>query len=195
MPPELEFEVKDRIPKSMVRDAVRLPELGEVDVVRHYTSLSKRNFGVDSGFYPLGSCTMKYNPKVNENIARLEGFTNIHPYQSEKEIQGALKLMHELEGMLCEITGMGAFTLQPAAGAHGELTGVMIIQKYFKDRKEERRRRIIVPDSSHGTNPATAAYCGYEVITIKSDERGDLDLDDLREHMNDDVAGLMLTNP
>jgi glycine dehydrogenase subunit 2 len=182
------------IPPSMLRDGLGLPELGEVDVVRHYTELSRRNFGVDSGFYPLGSCTMKYNPKVNENVARLHGLCDLHPYQPEEDVQGALRLMHELQQALREITGMASFTLQPSAGAHGELTGVMVMQAYFK-KKGQKRTKVIVPDSSHGTNPATAAYCGYEVVTIKSGQDGDLDLDDLRQHMDETVAGLMLTNP
>ncbi|MFH0861960.1 MAG: aminomethyl-transferring glycine dehydrogenase subunit GcvPB [Candidatus Altiarchaeota archaeon] len=194
LPAESEVDVAVGVPKAMLRDSLRLPELGEVDVVRHYTNLSRLNFGLDTGFYPLGSCTMKYNPKVNEDVARLDGFSRIHPYQDESDVQGALKVMHGLEKALCEITGMDAFTLQPSAGAHGELAGVMVIRAYFTDRRQERRK-ILVPDSSHGTNPATAAYCGYEVITIKSKEDGNLDLDDLAANMSEDVAGLMLTNP
>ncbi|MBD3387918.1 MAG: aminotransferase class V-fold PLP-dependent enzyme [Candidatus Altiarchaeales archaeon] len=194
LPRESDVKAKPRIPKDMLRDGVGLPELSEVDVVRHYTNLSSLNYGVDTGFYPLGSCTMKYNPKVNEDTARLEGFRDLHPLQPSETCQGALQVMHDLEHMLCEITGMEAFTLQPSAGAHGELTGTMLMKAWFKDKGEERAR-IIVPDSSHGTNPATAAYLGYEVTVIKSDERGDLDLKDLNEHMTEDVAGLMLTNP
>jgi glycine dehydrogenase subunit 2 len=194
LPPESGVDSKPTVPQSMMRDSVRLPELGETDVVRHYTGLSRLNFGLDTGFYPLGSCTMKYNPKICEDASRLPGFTDIHPLQPEETVQGALKLMSGLGRMLCEITGMDAFTLQPSAGAHGELTGVMIIQAYFK-RKGESRTKIIVPDSSHGTNPASAGYCGFEVVTIKSDGEGNLDLEDLRKNMAEDVAGLMLTNP
>ena len=193
-PPASDTKAEIKIPKDMLRGQVRLPELGEVDVVRHYTALSSRNFGLDSGFYPLGSCTMKYNPKINEEVARLDGFKKIHPYQPLKHVQGALKVMHELGVFLCEIAGMDAFTLQPAAGAHGELTGIMIVRAYFKDRGE-KRTRILVPDSSHGTNPASAAYCGYEVTVVNSDVNGNVDLDDLKSKMRQDVAALMLTNP
>jgi len=194
LPPAVIHGAQARIPKDMVRQTLLLPELSEVDVIRHYTALSKMNFGVDSGFYPLGSCTMKYNPKLCEDAARLEGFAQIHPLQPEDTVQGALKLIYETEGALCEVTGMDAFTLQPAAGAHGELTGVMLTKAYFRDIGEDRRK-ILVADSSHGTNPASAAYCGYEVITIKSDGRGNLDLKELKEQMTTDVAALMLTNP
>jgi len=194
LPPEADVDAEPRIPDAMLRGGLRLPELGEVDVVRHYTALSRLNYGVDTGIYPLGSCTMKYNPKANEDAAALEGFADVHPLQPAETAQGALKLMHELEGMLCEITGMDAYTLQPSAGAHGELTGIMLMKAWFRDRHESRGK-IIVPDSSHGTNPATAAYCGFEVVVAKSDERGNLDLEDLKEHMNQEVAGLMLTNP
>ncbi len=194
LPPEPDVDVEPGIPDGIKRTDISLPELSAVDVVRHYTNLSKLNYGVDTGVYPLGSCTMKYNPKVSEKAVRLPGFADIHPMQSSEQVQGVLKVMHDLERMLCEVTGMDAYTLQPAAGAHGELTGIMLIKAYFKDRGE-KRGKIIVPDSSHGTNPASAAYCGYDVIVTESDEKGDLDLDDLREHMTGDVAGLMLTNP
>jgi len=187
-------EKSDLIPKNMLRNELNLPELSEIDVVRHYTELSRRNFGVDTGFYPLGSCTMKYNPKINEDIARLPGFTNIHPLAPQEINQGALQLIYELEKDLCEITGMERFTLQPAAGSHGELTGVMIIKKYF-EVKGEKRNKILIPDSAHGTNPASAALCEFEVETIKSNSEGCIDLEDLKEHLNKDVAGLMLTNP
>jgi|TARA_B100001964_G_C14262006_1_gene616189 glycine dehydrogenase subunit 2 len=192
--PELDVPEKaDLIPKSLLRTELELPELSEVDVVRHYTELSKRNFGVDDGFYPLGSCTMKYNPKINEDIAKLPGFTAIHPLAPELN-QGALQLIYELEKDLCEITGMQRFTLQPAAGSHGELTGVMIIKKYF-EIKNEKRNKILIPDSAHGTNPASAALCEFEAIQIKSNNEGIIDLEDLKKHMTKDVAGLMLTNP
>ncbi|MFH1588575.1 MAG: aminomethyl-transferring glycine dehydrogenase subunit GcvPB [Candidatus Diapherotrites archaeon] len=193
--PELEIEKKDNlIPKEFLREKLELPELSEIDVVRHYTKLSTLNFGVDSGFYPLGSCTMKYNPKVNENMANLEGFALIHPLQEQELSQGALQLMFELEQMLCEISGFDRFTLQPAAGAHGELTGVMIIKAFFKN-KNEKRTKMLVADSSHGTNPASCVLCGFESIEVKSDAKGNLDLNDLKEKMTQDTAGLMLTNP
>src|SRR3989338_7108741 len=180
------------LPNEFLRQELDLPEVSEFDVVRHYTALSRRNFGVDNGFYPLGSCTMKYNPKVNEDIARLEGFALLHPYSPYS--QGALQLMYELNETLCEITGMDKFTLQPAAGAHGEFTGLMIIKKYFED-KGEKRTKIIVPDSSHGTNPASASMTNFEVITIKSNNDGMIDIEELRKAMSENVAALMLTNP
>ena len=191
--PELDTPKQDNlIPEEFLRKDNNLPELSEVDIVRHFTNLSKKNFGVDNGFYPLGSCTMKYNPKVNEDTAKLKNFTNIHPYNPNN--QGSLQLMFELERILSEVTGMAQFTLQPAAGAHGELTGLMIIKKYFED-KGEKKTKIIVPDSSHGTNPATASMANYETITIKSNEKGMINIEELKEHMTEDVAALMLTNP
>ena len=168
--------------------------LSEVEVVRHYTELSRKNFGVDNGFYPLGSCTMKYNPKINEEMAKLEGFSLVHPLQPVKTAQGALQLMYELERMLCEITGFLRFSLQPAAGAHGELTGMMIVQAYFR-KKGEKRRKVLVPDSAHGTNPASVSLCGFESIELKSDENGNIDLNDLKEKMDERVAAIMITNP
>jgi glycine dehydrogenase subunit 2 len=194
LPPEPGADARAGIPSGLLRGPVALPELSESDVIRHYTGLSRINFGVDTGFYPLGSCTMKYNPKVCEDVAAYEGFSAIHPLQPEETVQGALRLMLGLEAMLCEITGMGAFTLQPSAGAHGELTGVMIVKAFFKDRGEARTK-VLVADSSHGTNPASAAYCGYEVVTVNSKEDGNLDLSDLRQKMGPHVAALMLTNP
>ncbi len=173
-----------------------IPEVSEVDVVRHYTNLSQLNFGLDEGFYPLGSCTMKYNPKINENAARLCGFANIHPLQPQKTAQGALRLMYDLSSMLAEITGMAAVTLQPAAGAHGELTGVSLIKAYHrKNGDEAKRTKIIVPDSAHGTNPATASVAGYDVVEVASNDRGNVDLGALRAAVGEDTAGLMLTNP
>lgn len=177
------------------KSALNLPEVSEVDVVRHFTRLSQLNYGVDCGFYPLGSCTMKYNPKVNETAARLPGFSRLHPYQPEETVQGALRLMYELGSMLSEITGMAAFSLQPAAGAHGEMTGLMIIKAYHAHRHDNKRRQILVPDSAHGTNPASAAMLGYEVVEVKSNERGTVDLDTLKSLLGDETAGLMLTNP
>ncbi len=173
----------------------QLPELSEVDVVRHFTRLSTLNYGLDSGFYPLGSCTMKYNPKVNERLARLPGFTEIHPYQPESMTQGALQLMAELQEDLCELTGMDGFTLQPAAGSHGELTGMLIIRAYHQHRGDQKRTKVIVPDAAHGTNPATAAMAGYEIIVVPSNDRGGVDVEELRKVVNDEVAALMLTNP
>lgn len=192
----LEVDPKEHIPAQFLRQQqVALPELSEVEAVRHFTELSTRAYGVDSGFYPLGSCTMKYNPKINEWAARLPGFASIHPYQPENTVQGALELYYEMQQMLAEITGMDAFSLQPAAGAHGELSGVMIIKAYHKHRGDERRTKMMVPDSAHGTNPATANVVGYEVVEIKSNADGLIDLDDLRSKMSPEVAGLMLTNP
>ena len=156
-------EQKNILPKELLRQSNNLPEVGEVDIVRHYVALSRINYGVDNGFYPLGSCTMKYNPKINEVTAAMPGFANAHPLQPEELSQGALRLMYELEKDLCEITGFKRFSLQPAAGAQGELTGIMIIQAYFR-KKGEQRTKILVTDSSHGTNPASAAVCGFQPI-------------------------------
>lgn len=184
------------IPKEALRNKdVSLPEVSEVDVTRHYTLLSNKNYGVDTGFYPLGSCTMKYNPKINEDMAELQGFTDIHPYQSTDTVQGALRLMYELQSMLIEITGMDKMTLQPAAGAHGELTGLMIIKAYHENRADFKRKKIIVPDSAHGTNPASSAVAGFEVVEVKSDKDGLVDIESLKSILNDEIAGLMLTNP
>jgi len=173
----------------------QLPELSEVDVVRHFTRLSTLNYGLDTGFYPLGSCTMKYNPKVNERLARLPGFTALHPYQPESMTQGALQLMAELQEDLCELTGMDGFTLQPAAGAHGELTGMLIVRAYHQQRGDHKRTKVIVPDAAHGTNPATSAMAGYEIIVVPSNARGGVDIEELKKVINDEVAALMLTNP
>lgn len=182
------------IPEAMRATArLELPELGEVDLVRHYTNLSRRNFGVDNGFYPLGSCTMKYNPKINEEVVSL--FTDIHPLLDEDMCQGSLRLMYDMQKYLCEICGMDAFTLQPAAGAHGELTGLMHIKAYHQKRGDTRRDTIIVPDSAHGTNPASAVMAGFKVKEIKSAPDGGVDLDALRAAVGPDTAGLMLTNP
>lgn len=184
------------IPKELLRTSeLKLPEVSENDVVRHYTLLSTKNYGVDSGFYPLGSCTMKYNPKINEDMASLDGFLNIHPYQPTETVQGALELMYNLSDSLCEITGMDDFTLQPAAGAHGELTGLMLIKAYHENRGDINRTKIIVPDSAHGTNPASAHMAGFDIVEIKSNKDGSLNIDALKEVLGDDTAGLMLTNP
>ncbi len=190
-----ETPLEELIPAAHLRpEPPALPELYEVDVVRHYTALSRRNFGVDNGFYPLGSCTMKYNPKVNEDVARLPGFARLHPYQSESSIQGALELLYALQRDLAAITGMDRVTLQPAAGAHGEFTGLMLIRAYHESRGETRTK-VLVPDSSHGTNPASATAAGFETVTIPSDARGLVDLDALRAAVGPDTAALMLTNP
>ncbi len=172
-----------------------LPEVSELDAVRHFTQLSQRNHGVDSGFYPLGSCTMKYNPKVNEAAASFDGFLKLHPYQSADATQGALAVMYELSQMLAEITGMTKVSLQPAAGAHGEVTGLMIMKAYHNSRNDGKRTKIIVPDSAHGTNPASSAVAGFDIVEVKSNPDGGVDLDSLRALMSDDIAGLMLTNP
>jgi glycine dehydrogenase subunit 2 len=174
----------------------RLPELPEVELVRHFTELTTRNFGIDTGFYPLGSCTMKYNPRVNERVAALPGFRDLHPHQDEEGAQGALELMHELQDMLAEITGLDAVSLQPAAGSQGELTGLMLMRAFFADRGEgEQRRKVVVADTAHGTNPASVTMAGYELVKVDTDARGNIDLDDLRTKVDEETAGLMLTNP
>ena len=174
---------------------LRLPEVSETQISRHYTELMKRTFGVNDGFYPLGSCTMKYNPKVNEEIAKNPGFTQIHPLQPVESIQGCLQVMKLAEEYLCEITGMDAFDFQPAAGAHGEFTGLKLIQAYHQDRNDSKRRKIIVPDSAHGTNPASAAMAGFQVVNISSTEDGYVDVEELKKVVGEDTAGFMLTNP
>jgi glycine dehydrogenase subunit 2 len=174
----------------------RLPELPESEIVRHFTELTTRNFGIDTGFYPLGSCTMKHNPRVNERVAALPGFNDLHPLQDEESAQGALELMHELQEMLAEVTGLDAVSLQPAAGSQGELTGLMLMRAYFADRGEgDRRRKIVVADTAHGTNPASVTMAGYELVKVDTDARGNIDLDDLRAKVDEETAGLMLTNP
>ncbi len=188
--PEYKFENGVKRESELV-----LPAVAEVDLVRHYTALSKRAFGVDDGFYPLGSCTMKYNPKINEEVAGLEGFANVHPKQKNDEIQGSLGVIATLSGYLCELTGMDAVTLQPCAGAHGEYTGLQLIKKYHALRNDEKRTKIIVPDSAHGTNPASAAMAGFEIIAVKSNDEKGVDLDELKAVVGEDTAALMLTNP
>ena len=191
-----EKDLESLIPASYLRsEPAELPEVNEVDAVRHFTRLSKLNYGVDSGFYPLGSCTMKYNPKVNEVASRLDGFTSVHPYQPEDTVQGCLELMYNLEQALCEITGMDRFSLQPAAGSHGELTGLLTIKAYHAHNGDSQRTKIIIPDSAHGTNPASAAMVGFEVVEVKSDSRGGVDITALQKLVDDKIAGLMLTNP
>lgn len=184
----------DFLPKNLCRTAdTNLPQLSELDVMRHYKELSDLNFCIEQGFYPLGSCTMKYNPKVNELLASLDGF-NIHPNVSDDMAQGALKLMYNLQSSLLKITGMDAITLQPSAGAHGEMTGMMIIRKYF-DSIGEKRTKVIIPDSAHGTNPASAKMSGFDIVEIKSNEKGQVDIDALKSVLDRDVAAIMMTNP
>ena len=171
------------LPAELVRQDLPMPELSEVDVVRHFTRLSQLNYCIDTGFYPLGSCTMKYNPKINEEAARLPGFAFVHPLQPVETVQGSLLLMYELQEWLKEIGGFAGVTLQPAAGAQGELTGVLIIRAYHEARGETRRDKILIPDSAHGTNPATSAMSGMRVVELKSDARGNVDLEALRARM------------
>ena len=182
------------LPAELIRQELPLPNVSELDVIRHYSNMSRKNFGIDNGFYPLGSCTMKYNPKINEDIARLEGFTQLHPLSHESCNQGSLQLMWELEQYFNKLTGMDAFSLQPAAGSQGELLGVMIAKAYYKQKKE-KRTKIIIPDSAHGTNPATASMCRFETITVKSDSRGNMHMNDFKQSLADDIALVMLTNP
>ena len=191
--PPLDVPIKkDIIPSELTKGDIDLPEVSEVDIIRHYIALSKMNYGVDNGFYPLGSCTMKYNPKVCEETSNLDGFINSHPIQPLN--QGCLKIMFELDRMLSEICGMSKFTLQPSAGAQGELTGLMILKAYFEN-KMEKRSTVIIPDSSHGTNPASVAMCGFNVVQIKSNKNGRIDLDNLSNVIDHNVVALMITNP
>ncbi|MFH1541740.1 MAG: aminomethyl-transferring glycine dehydrogenase subunit GcvPB [bacterium] len=200
--PEIDVPIQDNlIPNELLREGLDLPEVAEIDIVRHFTMLSQKNVGVDSEFYPLGSCTMKYNPKVNEEIAKLPGLTNIHPYQPKEEVKGMLELLDNFEKYLCSLFGFSAFTLQPAAGAHGELTALMMIKAYHEDqltinnKQLTTRNIIIVPDSSHGTNPASVTMVGYKTRVVKSDAHGNIDIDELAKVVGDDTAGLMITNP
>ena len=188
-------EIETLVPGKCLRSKqANLPEVSQQDLMRHYTKLSNRNFGVDSGFYPLGSCTMKYNPKINEDVGRYAGLADIHPLQDTATTQGALELLYNMEQHLAEIAGMAAVTMQPVAGAHGELTGLKLIREYHRSRSEARNK-VIVPDSAHGTNPATAAVCGLDIIEIKSEPDGSVNLDALRSAVGPDTAALMLTNP
>ncbi|CEI84123.1 putative glycine dehydrogenase (decarboxylating) subunit 2 [Oceanobacillus oncorhynchi subsp. incaldanensis] len=197
--PELEidaFDLEEELEDVYIRkEPPKLPEVSELDIIRHYTGLASRNYGVDSGFYPLGSCTMKYNPKINEDIARLEGFSHIHPYQDPNTVQGALEMLYDLQESLKEITGMHEVSLQSAAGAQGEWTALMMIRAFHEANGDYNRTKVIVPDSAHGTNPASAAVAGFEAVTVKSNEEGLVDLDDLRRVVGVDTAALMLTNP
>lgn len=182
-----------QLPENLKRKtALNLPEVSEPDVVRHYTNLSQMNFGVDTGFYPLGSCTMKYNPKINEELARIPEFTGAHPLMHSEGLEEVYRLADKY---LAAITGMSHFTFQPCAGAHGELTGLMLMRAYHESRGDEKRKRIIVPDSAHGTNPASAAMCGLDVVVVKSGENGLVDVESLKPLLGDDLAGIMLTNP
>ncbi|MBS4209620.1 aminomethyl-transferring glycine dehydrogenase subunit GcvPB [Bacillus sp. FJAT-50079] len=197
--PELDVpnvEMSECLPSGYIRqDEPDLPEVSELDLVRHYTELSTRNYGVDSGFYPLGSCTMKYNPKINELVARMPGFAHIHPLQPASTIQGALELMYDLQEHLQEITGMDAVTLQPAAGAHGEWTGLMMIRAFHEANGDFARSKVIIPDSAHGTNPASATVAGFETVTVRSGKDGLVDLEHLQQLVDDKTAAFMLTNP
>ena len=194
--PEMDIEVadlKEIIPQALLRNDIPIPNVPEIEIVRHFVKLSHKNYGVDTGIYPLGSCTMKYNPKISESIERLPGFSQVHPLQEEN--QGSIELLYNISKFLGEITGMDGFTLQPAAGAHGELAGLLIIKKYFEN-KGIKKDKIIVPDSAHGTNPASAKMAGFSIIELKSNEQGEVPLDHLEYAMQEgDVAGIMLTNP
>lgn len=183
------------LPKEFQRNSLPMPEVSEFDVIRHFTRLSKLNYSIDSGFYPLGSCTMKYNPRINEVTARLPGFAKIHPLQPPETVQGSLALMYELQNWLGEISGFPGMTLQPAAGAHGEYVGVMIIRAYHRDRKDAKRTKMIIPDSAHGTNPASSSMSGFDVVHVATDENGNVDIEALRKVCDETIAGLMLTNP
>ena len=185
-----------QLPENLLRqEAPALPEVDELTVVRHYTNMSNNNFGVDTGFYPLGSCTMKYNPKINEEMAAHPQFTALHPLQNVETVQGALSAYYQLQRSLSEIAGMAEFTLNPFAGAHGELTGLMVIRRYHESRGDAKRTKIIVPDSAHGTNPASAAVCGLDVVEVKSKPDGRVDVEDLTPLLDDTIAGMMMTNP
>ncbi len=195
LPPLDVPEEKNIIDKSLLREEIKdFPQLSESEITRHFTRLSQMNYCVDIGFYPLGSCTMKYNPKINEKVSSFTDFINSHPYFPEEVVQGNLEILKTAEEFLCEITGMDAFTLFPAAGAHGELTGMMIIRAYHESKKEPRKK-VLIPDSAHGTNPASAHFSGYEIEEIPSNERGTVDVKKLKERLNEDVAALMVTNP
>ncbi len=183
------------LPADLARESLSWPEVSEIDVIRHFTRLSQKNHAIDINFYPLGSCTMKYNPKINEAVARYPGFARLHPYQPESTVQGALELMYDLQEILAEISGFDAVTLQPAAGAHGELTGCLVIKAFHESRGDDERKVMLIPDSAHGTNPATAVMAGFKVVTVPSDDRGNADIEKLRELVGPETAGLMITNP
>jgi len=192
---EREKPLKGYLPAAVLRNDLPIPDNSEMDVVRHYTRLSQRTFGIDVGFYPLGSCTMKYNPRVNDAMANLPALRDLHPYTPDTLAQGALRIMWELERSLCSLFGMAAFSLNPAAGAHAELGALLIAKAYFKDRGETQRDKVIVPDTAHGTNPASAAMSGFKVISLKSDKRGRVSVDEIKKHLGLDTAVCMMTNP
>src|SRR6516164_3878868 len=186
----------DLLPAGTVADEPPpLPEVGEIDLIRHYVNLSARNMSIDTNFYPLGSCTMKYNPKRHERLAALPGLADLHPLQSDDSCQGMLQLLWELQNILAEIAGLDAVSLQPAAGAHGELTALLVAHTYFRDRSEEKRNRVLIPDSAHGTNPASAAIAGFDAVKVSSNHKGLVDLVDLRAKLDDRAAVFMITNP
>lgn len=193
--PSLDVSPAELPPRELLRQELELPEVSEVELVRYFTALSKLNYGVDTGFYPLGSCTMKYNPKWHEDVAKLPGFASIHPYQPIGSVQGALGIMFELQEYLTEITGMDATSLAPMAGAQGELASTLMVKAYYQSRGDKRRTKILVPDSAHGTNPATAAMCGFEISAVPSDDAGNIDLKILESMMTEEVAALTLTMP
>jgi glycine dehydrogenase subunit 2 len=192
--PELDVPAAD-LPHGYVRDDLKLPEVSELDYVRHYTRLSQKNYSIDTVFYPLGSCTMKYNPKVNEKAAQIEGLSQVHPLQPDATVQGSLELMYNLQEALKEIAGFAGISLQPAAGAHGEFAGVLIMRAYHASRGDTQRDKILIPDSAHGTNPASSAMSGFKVVELPSDKRGNVDLEALKAACDETVVGLMLTNP
>ena len=186
----------DDLPSSLLREEkAQLPEVSELDVVRHYTNVSNKNFGVETGFYPLGSCTMKYNPKMNDEIAGLPAFSSLHPLQSDETVQGALEVYYKLAQSLSEISGLAEYTLNPYAGSHGELIGLMIMRQYHQKRGDLKRTKVIVPDSAHGTNPASAAVCGFDIVEVHSNKNGTISAKDLKPLLDDTVAGIMMTNP
>ncbi len=192
---EVDYKYSEKFDRVLSNRKINLPCASELEVVRHYTNLSFKNFGVETGFYPLGSCTMKYNPKINEVIASKSEFTSIHPLASEDDVQGSLRIGYELEELLKKVTGMDGICLNPFAGAHGELSSLMVIKQYHMNNKDYKRNKIIIPDSAHGTNPASSNVCGFEIINVASNAEGRVDVNELKKVLNDEVAGLMLTNP
>jgi len=195
LPDTAAASVDSLLPPDVLRQELPLPEVSEIDTVRHFTRLSQQNFGIDTGFYPLGSCTMKYNPKLHERIASLPGFAELHPGQPASTCQGALQVLYEMEQFLAEIAGMDAVTLQPVAGAQGEMTGLLLIRAYHRSRNDENRVEMLVPDSAHGTNPATASLVGMNIVKVPSNSRGRVDVQAVRERVSNRTAGMMMTNP